>query len=174
MAAVALMVMEVLTLSRGIPLQEVFIAFVGLLRGGKARILAHGPDPPPVHGRLNPAGKWIFSRKSQLTGIIEFRNIARRVEDVDVHSRGALNPFRSLFQTTFFPAFFLVQNFLLVHLAFFLRLDALPIVSAARKGAIVCENRGYLKPMWRNLQEVITPGRAGGLENRESLKADYK
>ena len=36
--------------------QEILVAFVGFFGAGKTGILAHGPEPAPIHGGLHPAG----------------------------------------------------------------------------------------------------------------------
>ena len=43
--------------------QEVVVAPVGLGRGAKTGVLAHGPEPSPVHRRLDATGKRETSRE---------------------------------------------------------------------------------------------------------------
>ena len=51
----------------GLPLlQQISVAPVGFLGGGEAGVLAHGPEPAPVHGGLDPAGEGIFPGKVQI------------------------------------------------------------------------------------------------------------
>ena len=100
----------------GLPLfQKEFIPPVGLFRRGKPGILAHGPDPPPVHGRLDAARKRVFPGKTLVFEIIRRGNLCRGVENLNIHSRGAFDFFRSFLQTAGFPFFLLIPDPLFVH-----------------------------------------------------------
>ena len=57
--------------ARGAGRYQLVVALVGLSRGGEARVLAHGPRPARVHGRVDAAGE------RELTGLAEF---PRRIE----------------------------------------------------------------------------------------------
>ena len=56
----------------GLPLlQQVAVAGVGLGGGGVAGVLAHGPEPTPEHGGLNPSGEGIEARIAQVFTVLE-------------------------------------------------------------------------------------------------------
>ena len=46
--------------------QQILVAFVGLLGVAHASVLAHGPQPPAIHGGLNAAGVGKFAGKADL------------------------------------------------------------------------------------------------------------
>ncbi len=53
--------------------EQVAVAAVGFLGRGEARVLPHCPEPPPVHGRLNAAGKGILPRESECLVVFRHR-----------------------------------------------------------------------------------------------------
>ena len=58
--------------------EEVFESTVRLGSRAKPGVLAHGPQPPPVHGRIRAAGEGVLPRLSYPPGIGWIR-----VDDVD-------------------------------------------------------------------------------------------
>jgi hypothetical protein len=60
-------------------LQQVLVALVGVLRAAEPRVLAHGPEPPPVHGGLDPARVRIVSGESELFDVRFLVSIQRGV-----------------------------------------------------------------------------------------------
>ena len=63
--------------------EQVAVAVVGLFGGGEAGVLAHRPEPPAIHGRLDAAGVGILAGEAELLGGIPVGEILRRVERRD-------------------------------------------------------------------------------------------
>ncbi len=57
--------------------KQVLVASVGFCGAGKAGVLAHSPEPTPVHVALHPPGKGIFSREGQ---VFFFRQVQGSVD----------------------------------------------------------------------------------------------
>ena len=51
--------------------QQIPVASIGLLCRGVAGVLAHGPEPAPVHGGLNAAGKGVLPGVAQVLLMVE-------------------------------------------------------------------------------------------------------
>src|SRR5690606_5701046 len=50
--------------TRGALLQQVAVPPVGLLGGAEAGVLAHGPQPAPVHGGIHTPGEGVLPREA--------------------------------------------------------------------------------------------------------------
>jgi len=76
----------------GLPgVEQEAVAGVGLLGGGVARVLAHGPQPPAIHRRLHAARERVFAGKAQVVHIrIDVTRAVRQVDAVqlDIGRRG--------------------------------------------------------------------------------------
>jgi hypothetical protein len=95
--------------------EEIFIPLIGFLCGGKSCILTHRPETAPVHGRLDPPGKRVFSGESQITAVIGVRNIQRGIETLQLDVGSSLKnrlPFRRFGEN-------LIEGYLLPALQFF-------------------------------------------------------
>lgn len=93
-------------------LQQIPVTPVGLLRRGKAGVLAHGPKTSPVHGGLNPPGEGILPGIAELLRILA-GDVFRRIQPLYRDTAGG-QKFGTAFRTFFqrfchnpgFPLFF--------------------------------------------------------------------
>src|SRR5262245_8044159 len=69
-------------------LEQVAVAAIGFFRGAKAGVLAHGPQPPAIHGRLDSAGEGIVAGKAEVAGEVKSVGIGRIVDPIKFDSRG--------------------------------------------------------------------------------------
>ena len=53
---------------------------VGRLGRAEAGVLAHGPQPPAVHGRLHAARIGILTRLTQLNGVVEVLEVRAAID----------------------------------------------------------------------------------------------
>ena len=81
----------------GLPLpEEVAVAPVGLRRRAEARVLAHRPEAPAVHGGLDAARERVLAGKAEVAEIVEGGEVGRRVEGLDGRPAGGREEPRAL------------------------------------------------------------------------------
>jgi len=64
-------------------IQQVAVAFVGLLGGPKTGVLTHGPIAAAIHGRLYPTGVGKHPRIGEIPVVIHPGHIQRGIEPLD-------------------------------------------------------------------------------------------
>src|SRR5690348_1718142 len=64
---------------------------VGLARVAEAGVLAHGPQPAPVHRRLDAAGERVLARQAQLRSLVD-RRLRGAVQIPELDPTGGLEP----------------------------------------------------------------------------------
>src|SRR6185437_11021861 len=60
--------------------QQIFVAFVRFFGVTHTRVLAHGPKPPAIHGRLNPACIWEVAGVTGLLVVVPILQICDGVK----------------------------------------------------------------------------------------------
>jgi len=65
--------------------EQIFVAPVGLFGVAHARVLAHGPEAPAIHGGLHPARVREFSGVGEIAIVIEFLEISGGVQGLRVN-----------------------------------------------------------------------------------------
>src|SRR5438105_3735161 len=72
-------------------LEQELVPLIGVFRRPEAGELPHRPQPPAIHGGVNPAGERVLARRAELTGVIEAGEISGGVQGLplDVAHRGA-------------------------------------------------------------------------------------
>ena len=68
-------------------LQQVMVPPVGLLGGGVSRVLAHGPQPAPVHVGLDAAGVRVLAGVAQVLRVVVSWHILRGVDGLLLQAR---------------------------------------------------------------------------------------
>jgi hypothetical protein len=71
-------------------LEQVPEPAVRLLGGGEAGVLAHRPEPAPVHRRLDPAREGHLTRVAEVSLDVEARDVLGAVQVVDLDPGGGL------------------------------------------------------------------------------------
>src|SRR5207237_4634032 len=69
--------------------EEVVEAAVRLLRGSEAGVLPHGPEPSPIHGRLDASGVRVLAGEAELFLVVGF---PERVERGELDAAGGRKP----------------------------------------------------------------------------------
>ncbi|MPL92518.1 hypothetical protein SDC9_38619 [bioreactor metagenome] len=77
--------------------EEIAVSLVGLFGGGESRILAHGPEPAPVHGRLDASRKGVLAGEPDIPHVIHGVDVVRTVEPPKGESSPRRKAFLSLF-----------------------------------------------------------------------------
>ena len=77
-------------------LEEVAEAPVRLLGGREAGVLAHRPEPAPVHRRLDAAGERVLAGPAEVAVLVEAGRVGRRVQVADDDPRRGLERLAAL------------------------------------------------------------------------------
>src|SRR5256885_15604436 len=65
-------------------LEQELVPLIGVFRRPEAGELPHRPQPPAIHGGVNPADERVLARRAELTGVIEACEISGGVQQLSL------------------------------------------------------------------------------------------